>query len=91
MVFMPNITTNHAITYTNYEYITCNSNKTTCIMSFCQLSCLKISTENMFVNLVDVEKRKCLCFIISLGPTSLVDKRANNRASAIKESNQAED
>ena len=91
MVFVPNITTNHAITYTNYEYITCNSNKTTCIMSFCQLSCLKISTEIMFVNLVDVEKRKCLCFIISLGPTSLVDKRANNRASAIKESNQAED
>ena len=57
----------------------------------CQLSCLKISTENLFVNLGDVERRKFLCFIISLGPTSLVDKRANNQASAIKEANQAED
>ena len=64
-----------AITYTNYEYITCNSNKTKCFMSFCQLSCLKISTENLFVNLGVVERRKFLCFIISLGPTSLVDKR----------------
>ena len=80
-----------AITYTNYEYITCNSNKTKCFMSFCQLSCLKISTENLFVNLGDVEKRKFLCFIISLGPTSLVDKRTNNRASVIKESNKVED
>ena len=80
-----------AITYTNYEYITCNSNKTKCFMSFCQLSCLKISTENLFVNLGDVERRKFLCFIISLGPTSLVDKRTNNRASVIKESNKAED
>ena len=81
---MPNITTNHDITYTNYEYITCNSNKTTCIMSFCQLSCLKIFTENMFVNLGDVERRRFFCFIISLGPTSLVDKRANNRASQVR-------
>ena len=54
IIYANYITTNHAITYTNYEYITCNSNKTTCIMSFCQLSCLKISTENMFVNLGDV-------------------------------------
>jgi len=54
-------------------------------MSFCQLSCLKIFTENLFVNLGDVERRKFLCFIISLGPTSLVQKRANNQASAIKE------
>ena len=80
-----------ATTYTNYEYVTCNSNKTTCFMSFCQLSCLKISTENLFVNLGDVERRTFLCFIISLGPTSLVDKRAGKGASAIKEVNQAED
>ena len=80
-----------ATTCTNYEYITCNSNKNKCFMSFCQLTCLKISTENLFVHLGDVEKRKFLCFIICLGSTSLVDKRANNRASAIKEANQAED
>ena len=80
-----------ATTYTNYEYVTCNSNKTTCFMSFCQLSCLKISTENFFVNLGDVERRTFLCFIISLGPTSLVDKRADKGTSAIKEANQAED
>ena len=60
-------------------------------MSFCQLSCLKIFTENLFVNLGNVEKRKFLCFIISWGPTSVVDKRANNRASVIKEANKAED
>ena len=52
---------------------------------------LKTSTENLFVNLGEVERRKFLCFITSLGPTSLVDKRANNWASAIKEANQAED
>ena len=84
VVFMPNITTNHAITYTNNEYITCNFNKTTCFMSFCQLSCLMISTENLFVNLGDVERTKSLCFIISLGPTSLEDKRANNRSRGLR-------
>ena len=53
-------------------------------MSFCQLSCLKISTENFFVNIGDVKRRKFLCFIINLGPTSLVDKRANNWASQVR-------
>ena len=52
-------------------------------MSFCLLSCLKISTENLFVNLGDVERRKFLCFIISMGPASLGDKRANNKPFAL--------